>query len=284
MIEALYYEKIRDKVRCNLCPNFCFISVGEFGKCNARKNVDGKLIAWTYGKVCSMNVDPVEKKPLFHFHSGERAFSISTSCCHLHCKFCQNWEISQKRDVPFQNMSAKEVVQKAKKERCKMIAYTYTEPTVYYEFVLDCAKLARKEGLYNITVTNGFVNKAPLKRLYKYIDAANVDLKGFNDKFYREICGARLEPVLESIKEIYKMGIWLELTNLIIPGHNDDFNEIKKMCEWIKNLDSKIPVHFSRFFPMYKMKEVEITPLKTLQKAKKIAEEVGLKKVYIGNV
>ncbi len=281
MKEALYYTNYKGKVKCFLCPNNCVISKSRYGKCKTRKNVKGKLIPTTYGKPCSISIDPIEKKPLFHFLPGEKVFSLSTTGCNLHCKFCQNWEISQARleEVPFKELSPEEVIKKCKS---KIIAYTYTEPTVYYEYVLDCAKLAKKKRIKNVTVTNGYINIKPLRRLYKYIDAANVDLKSFDNSFYKKYCGAQLEPVLESIKEIHKKS-WLEVTNLIIPGYNDDREKIKEMCEWLKELDSSIPLHFSRYFPCYKLK-AKPTPEKTLLDAYNIAKEVGLKYVYLGNM
>jgi len=286
MKEGLYYEVKGKNVQCHICPNNCIISPSKFGICKARKNVNSKLIAWTYGKPCSLSIDPVEKKPLFHFYPGKRVYSFSTTGCNLKCKFCQNWNTSQAflEDVPYKEMKPKQIVDDALENNCDMIAYTYTEPTIFYEFVLDTAKLAHKKGLKNITVTNGFINQKPLKRLYKYIDGVNVDLKAFNDDYYRKICGARLKPVLETIKTLSKMDVWLELTNLIVPGHNDDMKEIKKMCEWIKDLDDSIPLHFSRFFPCYKMADVKPTPQKTLMDAYKIAKKVGLKYVYVGNM
>jgi pyruvate formate lyase activating enzyme len=287
MKEALYYKKLKNKkVQCHICPRNCIIKPKEHGFCRARENHDGKLLSKVYAAPCSVAIDPVEKKPLFHFLPGSSAYSIGTAGCNLRCKFCQNWIISQAlpKDVPFIDLPPEKVVDEAIENNCRSIAYTYTEPVIFYEYVLDTAKLARKKGLKNICVTNGFINQEPLKELYKYIDAANIDLKGFTDKYYREVCGAWLQPVLDAIKTVYNLGAWIELTNLIVPTLNDDPQIIKKMCEWIKKISPDIPLHFSRFFPDYKMRDYPPTEENTLLKAGKIAKEVGLNYVYIGNI
>lgn len=287
MKEAMFYKKLNfNKVLCEICPNNCVINEDEFGKCRARKNIQGKLIAWTYGKPCSISVDPIEKKPLYHFYPGSRVYSFSTIGCNLKCRFCQNFEISQDylENVMYRKMKPEEIINDAIRRKCNIIAYTYTEPTVFYEFVLDCAKLAHKRGLKNVIVSNGYINLEPLKELYKYIDAANIDLKAFDDRFYRENCGARLKPVLDSIKKIHKMNVWIEITNLIIPNENDNIKEIEKMCRWIKKIDKNIPLHFSRFFPMHEMAGKEITNSKVLKKAYDTAKKTGLNYVYLGNL
>ena len=286
--EALHYKKLKNKkVHCQLCPRFCTISPDEYGDCKARKNIDGKLYAMVYAKPISVAVDPIEKKPLFHFLPGTDAYSIGTTGCNLHCLFCQNSSTSQAypEDLPGIYMAPEDVVKNALKENCKIIAYTYNEPTIFYEYVYDTAILAKKKKLKNIMVTNGFINPEPVKELYKYIDAANVDLKGFTEEYYKNVCFARLKPVLETLKLLHKMNIWLEITNLIIPGLNDDMKKIKEMCEWIKkNLGINYPLHFSRFYPCYKMMDRQPTPYETLNKAHDIAKKVGLKYVYVGNV
>ena len=286
--EALYYNKLKEKkVHCQLCPNYCTITPGNYGKCKARKNIDGKLYSMIYAKPVSVAVDPIEKKPFFHFLPGTDAYSIGTTGCNLHCQFCQNWTISQAfpEDVPGIHIPPEEVVENAIRENCKSIAYTYTEPTIFYEYVYDTARLARKKKLKNIMVTNGFINPEPAKQLYKYIDAANVDLKGFTEEHYKNICFARLKPVLETLNLLHKMGVWLEITNLMIPGLNDDMKKVKEMCEWIKkNLGVNYPLHFSRFYPCYKMMDRPVTPIETLKKAHEVAKKVGLKYVYVGNV
>jgi len=287
MKECKYYKLLKkDVVQCTLCPNFCIIKNNEVGKCKTRQNVNGKLFSLVYGKPVSARADPIEKKPLYHFLPGTLSFSIGTAGCNLNCLYCQNWEISQLKpeQVPSFNLSPKDVVKEAIKSGCKSISYTYTDPVAFYQYTLDTSRLAKKENLKNVIVCNGYINKEPLLELFKFIDAANVDLKAFNNKFYREICGGKLEPVLEALKILKKNKIWLELTYLIIPGENDDSKEIKEMCEWIKeNLGKEVPLHFSRFFPMYKMLDKNPTPLKTLLKAKEIARKY-LDYVYIGNI
>jgi len=259
-----------------------------YSNCKVRKNIKGKLYAMTYGKAVSRAIDPIEKKPLFHFLPGSRAYSIATVGCNLHCKHCQNFVISQASIEKFPehlDLPPEKVVEEAIENNCEVIAYTYTEPTIFYEYVLDTARIAKKKGLKNIIVTNGYINEEPLKELYKYIDAVNVDLKGFTEEFYQDICGAKLEPVLDTLQRLQNIKISLEITNLIIPTKNDSIKQIREMCKWIvKNLGCDHPLHFSRFFPMYKLKNLEPTPKRILVEAKKTAEEEGIKYVYIGNM
>jgi len=293
--EAKYYTKISStKVRCGLCPFRCTLGPGERGACKTRVNFGGKLRTLVYGLPVARGVDPIEKKPLHHFLPGSSAYSIATAGCNLSCLFCQNHTISQAypeggesrhRYGVIGKKTPAQLVALAKAHNCAVIAYTYTEPAVFYEYMLDTAKLARKAGLKNVMITCGYINTEPLKELLPYLDGANVDLKGFTEKFYAEYCGATLKPVLETLKTLHKAGIELEVTNLVIPGANDNPATIRAMCEWIKTeLDADVPLHFSRYSPRYKMKKPAATPLATLQRAKKIAEEVGLKFVYIGNV
>jgi pyruvate formate lyase activating enzyme len=287
MKKAMHYSKLKEKtVQCHICPRKCIIKPNKHGFCRARKNEKGILYSLVYAAPCSVNIDPIEKKPLFHFLPSTASYSIGTAGCNLRCKFCQNWQISQVMpdEVPFIDLPPEKVVEEAINNNCKSIAYTYTEPVTFYEYVYDTAKLARKKGLKNVCVTNAFINQKPLRQLYKYIDAVNIDLKGFTDKYYREITGAWLQPVLDSIKTVHEMGVWLELTNLIIPGLNDDPKIIKKMCEWIKKISPDIPLHFSRFFPDYLMRDYPQTGENTLLKAGKIAKKAGLNYVYIGNI
>ncbi|MBW3003063.1 AmmeMemoRadiSam system radical SAM enzyme [Candidatus Woesearchaeota archaeon] len=288
MKEALHYKKLKNGVvQCGLCPWFCVLKHRERGNCGVRINNKGKLYSLVYAKPCSAAIDPVEKKPLFHFMPGSKIYSIGTAGCNLKCKFCQNWTISQSRpeDVQMLDLPPRSVVENAVKADCKGVAYTYTEPTIFYEYVLDTAKIAHRKGLKNIMVTNGFINPGPVKELYPYIDAANIDLKGFTERFYRDVAGARLKPVLEAIKLIQKQGTFIELTNLLIPTLNDDTKLIKKMCEWIvKNLGKKVPLHFSRFFPDYQLQHIPPTPEKTLFKAFEVAKSSGLEYVYLGNL
>lgn len=287
MKEALFYEKLDGmKVQCRLCPNECVIPQGRKGACRARQNHHGTLYSIVYGLPCTAGADPIEKKPLFHFLPGSRSYSIATPGCNLHCKWCQNWQISQRGPDETQcfRMEPEQVVENAINAGCKSIAYTYVEPAIFYEYVLDTAKLAHKEGLANIMVTNGYINQKPVMKLYKHIDAVNIDLKGFTEELYKKYCGGKLQPVLDTIKTVHKMGVWTELTTLLIPGLNDTEKTVRDMCAWIKKeLGVKVPLHFSRFFPYYKMTHVPPTPQESLKRAYDIAKEEGLKYVYIGN-
>lgn len=271
-------------MQCLLCPRFCVIREGDSGNCAARRNKNGVLYSEVWGKIAAFNVDPVEKKPLYHFAPGSRTLSIATVGCNLHCKFCQNWELSQAKEVYGKNFTPLEVVLRAKKERAQGISYTYTEPTVFYEFAYDTARLAKKAGLYNVLVTNGYINPEPLRRIAPLIDAANVDLKAFTDAAYREYCGIQsMKPVLSAIWEMVGAGIHVELTNLIVPGMNDDAAQIKEMCEWICQLSPEIPLHFSRYHPEYLLR-APVTPLSTLLSAYSLAKRAGIKYVYLGNI
>lgn len=288
MKECLYYKKLKDKiVQCQLCPRFCVIKENSRGNCGVRENKKGKLYSLVYGKPVSARGDPIEKKPLFHFLPGTNSFSIGTAGCNLHCLYCQNWEISQCRpeDVPYLDLSPEDVVKEAIKSKCKSIAYTYTEPAgTAAEYCIDIAKLAKKKKIRSVIVSNGFINEKPLEDFCKNISAANIDFKAFNDKFYKKIADGSLKPVLDSLKILKKNKIWLELTYLVIPGGNDNIKEIEKMCKWIKNtLGKEVPLHFSRFFPYYKMLDKPITPEKTLLKVSSIAKKY-LDYVYVGNI
>ena len=284
MKEALYYKKENGKTRCLLCPKKCIVAEDHIGYCGVRKNIDGKLYSLVYEKPCSTHVDPIEKKPLYHFFPGSTAFSVGTLGCNLGCGHCQNWEISQGNleSFDFDTVTAEKIVDLALKNGCKIISYTYNEPTVFFEYMLDIAKLARKKGIKNTIVSNGFINQEPLKELLPWIDAANIDLKSFNPNFYKQICLAELEPVLETLKTI-KKSAWLEVTNLVIPGKNDNLKEIEEMVLWIKNNLGDTVLHFSRFFPYYKMQDIDPTNPKTLYKARQLAERY-LSHVYVGNV
>ncbi len=287
MKEALYYITLKNnKVKCNLCPFNCIIKPNHFGNCNARKNINGKLYSLVYGKPASVAIDPIEKKPLYHFYPGSYSLSIGTFGCNLHCLNCQNYDISQSKADKFlgKEIMPEKLVEIAIEKGCKSIAYTYNEPTIFYEYVIETAKLAKKKGLKNIMVTNGFINTKPLKRLYKFIDGANIDLKSIKDEFYRKICFARLQPVLEAIKEIKKIGSWIEITNLIIPEYNSKEDEIKELCLWIKNnIGVKVPLHFSAFYPTYRLLDAPRTTSEMLIKARDIARGLGIKYVYLGN-
>ena len=285
MKEALYYKKLKDSVQCQLCPHFCTLKENQFGICNVRQNIKGKLISQNYGRLISKGIDPIEKKPFYHFLPNTQTYSIATVGCNLKCLHCQNADISQANITDFQVplTTPDEIVKEAAENNCKSISYTYTEPTIQYEFMLDTAKLAKKTKLKNCIVSNGYINPEPLKELCKYIDAANIDLKSFNKKFYKEICKAELKPVLNSLKILKQNNIHLEITNLIIPTKNDDLKEIDQMCKWIKDNLGDIPLHFSRFFPMYKMLNFPPTTIETLKKAKEIAEKY-LDNVHLGNI
>ncbi|MEA3328914.1 MAG: AmmeMemoRadiSam system radical SAM enzyme [Candidatus Omnitrophota bacterium] len=283
MKEALYYQKLEQgKVCCLLCPRKCVIASGKYGFCRVRKNIDGKLFSENYGRVSSIALDPIEKKPLYHFHPGKSILSLGTKGCNLSCLFCQNWQISQADDVDTRPISLEEIINQAKKVNSFGIAYTYNEPLTWYEFILQSARFAGKKGLKNVLVTNGFINQEPLKELIPYIDALNIDLKSIDDNFYVKYCGGTLKPVLETIKTASRFA-HLELTNLIIPTLNDSRENFIKLRDWIfENLGPGVPLHFSGYFPCYKM-DIPPTPLKTLEMAREIALE-KLRYVYLGNV
>ena len=286
---ASYWNKVKDKiVQCVLCPRKCVLDAGQRGFCTVRINKDGTLYTLGYGNPVAVHVDPIEKKPFFHVLPGESAFSLAVAGCNMRCLFCQNWQISQSKpdEVTAYDLSPEKVVDEAVKSRSPFIVYTYTEPTVFYEYMLDIAKLARAKGLKNGMHSCGYINQEPLKELLKYMDAVNIDLKGFNPDFYRRMGAmAELEPVLETLKAVRNEGVWLEITNLVIPGQNDDPEEIRAMCRWIKdNLGDSVPIHFSRFMPSFKLQNLPPTPVEKLEEAYRIAKEEGLKYVYIGNV
>jgi len=282
-----YYKKEENIVLCELCPNYCLILPGKLGRCNVRENKEGTLYSLSYGNLISFTQDPIEKKPFYHIIPGTQSLSIATFGCNLHCSFCQNWQISQKGESKdeTQFVSPADVIKKAKQTKSKSISYTYTEPTIFYEYVLDVARLAKKAGIKNLLVTNGYINPKPLKKIYKYIDGANIDLKFFNPDSYKKYCGGDLEPVLETIRLLKKRGVWIEITHLLIPGLNDDLQELKQMCNWIvRQVGDDTPIHFSRFFPRYKLTDIAPTDPKKLEEAYHIAKNAGLKHVYIGNI
>jgi pyruvate formate lyase activating enzyme len=286
--EALFYEKLeKNTVQCHLCPRHCVIPPGKRGFCGVRENRDGALYALSYGKLVAVHVDPIEKKPLFHFLPGSPVFSIATAGCNLRCKFCQNWDISQKttEEVQYTYIEPADLIKEVKASGSKIIAYTYTEPVIFYEYMLETAKLARAEGIKNVMHSSGYVNEEPLRQLARYLDGANIDLKGFCDDYYVKMSEGTLDPVLKSLKVLKSEGVHLEITNLVVPGYNDDDENIRKMCQWIKdNLGAGTPLHFSRFWPLYKLTALNPTPVTTLEKARRIATEVGLRYVYIGNL
>ena len=274
-------------LQCKLCPKECLIPPGKRGDCRGRVNIDGKLTSITYGRPCSVHIDPVEKKPLFHFLPGQSILSVAAAGCILHCKNCQNWQISQAdpESVPSYQLNSKALIDLAKQENCPMIAYTYTDPVAFYEYTIDTSRIAEENGIKNVLVTSGYGNPAPLKELYRVSDAANIDLKFIRDDMYRNITTGTLKPVLDSILLAKKMNVWVELTNLVIPTLNDSDKDITDLCRWIFNYAGKdTPVHFSRFHPQYKMTDLPPTPESTLERCRQIAEKSGLEYVYIGNI
>lgn len=286
--EARYYVKLADnKVRCLLCPRTCLVAEGKRGYCRVRENQKGTYKTLVYGRLCSLNNDPIEKKPLFHFLPGTTAISVATVGCNIHCKFCQNWNISQAKpeDVSFEYYSPEKLAQLTRQVGAPTIAYTYTEPTVFTEYIYDTAVQARQLGLRNVIISNGCINEQPMNDLCQVVDAIKIDFKAFSEKFYSEITDGQLQPVLDSLVRVKQNRVWLEIVNLVIPTHNDDPQMIRQMCQWIlKNLGPDVPVHFTRFHPQYRMQNLPPTPVKTLETAHKIGLEVGLKYVYIGNV
>jgi len=283
-----YYTPLEDKkIRCDLCPRECVVSEGKRGYCEVRENRDGKYYSLVYGNPVTWHIDPIEKKPFFHVLPASGSFSIATTGCNFDCKFCQNYEISQARPEETANfdMPAELVVASAKKTGCRSIASTYVEPTIFYEYMYDIGVLAKKEGILNVCHSNGYINQKPLKALCKVLDAACIDLKGFTEEFYRNLTEGTLQPVLETLKTLKAEGVHVEIVNLVVPTKNDDMEEIRQMCLWIKEeLGSDIPLHFSRFYPMYKLRNLPPTPVPTLEEARKVAISVGLHYVYIGNV
>ena len=287
--ECRYYQRLEDglRVECQLCPHHCHIANGKTGLCRSRRNQDGVLVSEVYGKPCSLAIDPIEKKPLYHFHPGTKCLSIACTGCNFRCLNCQNHEISQvpPSEADCYELTPQQVVSLCLEHHCPGIAYTYTEPLTYIEYVTDIARLAYEKGLWNILVTAGYVCPKPLAGLLPYIDAANIDLKSFSDDIYQRISGGHLQTVLDTILAMRDAGVWIELTNLVIPGVNDDMEMIRNMCRWIAdNGLADHPLHFSRFFPRFKMQNIPPTPVQTLKEAKKVAEQEGLQYVYLGNV
>ena len=288
--EAMLYEKLEDKkVHCKLCSHHCNIPESKFGFCGVRKNIDGTLYSLIYGEIIAAHIDPIEKKPLYHFLPGTKTYSIATPGCNLKCNFCQNWQISQYRlnqgfDYDGIEMPPEKIVDAAKLNNCSSISYTYTEPTIFFEYAYDNAKLAKKENIKNIFVTNGFMTKQTIETIAPYLDAANVDLKSFREAFYKNICGARLKPILESIKNMYEDDIWIEITTLVVTGQNDSEEEFSDIAKFIADLSIDIPWHISRFHPDYQFTDAVPTPIKTLKMAEQIGKNYNLKNIHIGNV
>ena len=286
--EAMYYKKIDEEtVQCQLCPRKCTLGNGQRSFCRVREPKDGKLYSLCYGLASAVHVDPIEKKPLFHFLPQTQAFSIATSGCNFRCKYCQNWSISQftPEETDNENLLPEDVVARALKTNCRTIAYTYTEPSIFYEYMLETAKLAKTKGVKNMYHSNGSLNAAPVEELAPYLDGANIDFKAFNQDFYTEVSAGFLDTVLATLQTLKKKGVWVEVTNLVVPSLNDDLGQIKQMSIWIRdNLGEETPVHFARFWPQYKLASLPPTPVSTLESARQIAQDAGLKFVYIGNV
>ncbi len=289
MKEARFYEKREGKrVKCHLCFHECSIKDGSRGICGVRENRAGSLFTLVYGKSISEAVDPIEKKPLFHFLPGTNIFSIATVGCNFKCLHCQNYSISQapagQGEIPGETLPPERIVFLAQQTGCQSIAYTYTEPTIFLEYAMDTAKLASLGGLKNVFVTNGYITPEALRAMKPYLDGANIDLKSFSEDFYRKVCGARLQPVLDSIRLYKDLGIWIEVTTLVIPNHNDSEDELRRIARFIADTDRDIPWHVSQFYPTYRLLDQPRTPLKILERARQIGFEEGLKYVYQGNV
>jgi pyruvate formate lyase activating enzyme len=283
---ALFQEETARGIMCRICPNECVLKEGELSKCNNRIVHNSKLFTLAFGNPCSVNIDPVEKKPLYHFLPGSKAFSIATAGCNLVCLNCQNWTISQTSPDKTRNIELPpvQVVDECIKNNCSSIAYTYSEPVTFYEYVFETAAIARRSGIKNIFKSNGYINREPLKKLCSVIDAANIDLKAFSEGTYLKLTGGKLQPVLDSLKVIKESGVWLEITNLIVPEWTDKTDEIRSMCKWLSDNGFKdTPLHFSRFYPLHKLEQLPPTPVELLNTAYRIATEEGLKFVYTGN-
>ena len=289
MKEAKLYKKMEDqKVQCLTCAHQCVIAVGKRGVCGVRENHEGKLVTLVYGKAIALHVDPIEKKPLFHFFPGAPAMSVATVGCNMHCLNCQNADISQmpknSGQIQGEDISPENLVQATIRQNCSVIAYTYTEPAVFWDYAYDTAKLAHREKIKNVFVTNGYLSKESLEEIAPFLDGANVDLKAFQDATYKSICGARLQPVLDTIRRMKEIGIWIEVTTLLIPGLNDSEEELKQIARFIHEIDPGIPWHISRFYPTYRMTDRPPTSVASIQTARDIGIKTGLRHVYPGNI
>ena len=290
MKEAMLYEKLSDgKVKCNLCNHRCTIKDGNYGICGVRQNTDGSLYTLVYDKIIASHIDPIEKKPLFQFYPGSTAYSVATVGCNFKCKHCQNADISQlpmerKGYVVGEKMGPEEMAEAARRSSCQSIAYTYTEPTVFFELAYDTAQKAHDKGIKNIFVSNGYMTPEALKEISPYLDGINIDLKAFTEKFYKDICGARLAPVLDTIRLAKNLGIWVEVTTLVIPTLNDSEDELRQIAVFLRDVDVNIPWHISQFYPTYQLTNLPRTPVETLHRAREIGLESGLRYVYEGNV
>ena len=286
IVESRLYEKINGKIQCKTCAHYCKLKSGGRGICRVRKNTDGKLMVENYALVSSIYPDPIEKKPLYHFKPGTRVLSLGGVSCNFRCDHCQNYSISF-ADTDFhgiREIPPETAVNMIGEYGCSGIAFTYNEPSIWHEYAEDCMKPAKKSGYYTVYVTNGYLSEESINTISSILDASNVDVKAFNEKFYREICGGKLEKVLEAVEIMHRKGIFLELTYLVIPGKNDSPEEIREFARWVAGIDPSIPVHFSRFHPDYKLMDVPPTPIQTLEQAHDIAKEEGIDYVYLGNV
>jgi pyruvate formate lyase activating enzyme len=287
-VEARYYEKLPNKkIKCKLCPRECAIDDRETGYCGARENRNGTYYTLVYGKPCTINIDPIEKKPLFHFHPGTTAFSTATAGCNINCKFCQNWEISQSRpeQIRSYDLNPQEFVAQCVEYKVPSIAYTYSEPVIFTEYMYDICVEARKHNIKNVMISNGYIQEKPMRDLVGVLDAVKIDLKSFREQYYRDICEGELKPVLDTLLLLSGLSIWFEIVYLVVPTLNDGADELKDLSAWcVHNLGGHVPVHFTRFQPQYRLKNLPPTPVATLEKAKKIHEDAGGQYVYIGNV
>ena len=290
MYEAMLYSQLEDnRVHCRLCQHFCQIADGKRGLCGVRENRSGQLYSLVYGRSVATNVDPIEKKPLFHLQPGSKSFSVATVGCNFRCRHCQNWQIAQypqlqPGEIPGELVRPQQILAYSQAADCASIAYTYTEPTVFFEYAYDTAKLASAAGIKNVFVSNGYISEDALRQLAPFLDAANIDLKAFSDGFYRKICGARLQPVLDSITLHRELGIWVEVTTLLIPGYNDDSAELQQLAEFIYSVGAEVPWHVTAFYPTYKLLDAPRTPVDTLRRARQIGLDAGLRYVYQGNL
>jgi pyruvate formate lyase activating enzyme len=287
-VEAKYYRKLEYKeIECELCPRKCKVGDRERGYCGVRENQEGTYYTLVHSYACSANVDPIEKKPLFHFLPGTQAFSIATAGCNLNCKFCQNWEISQVRpeQVKSYYLPPEEVAAFALDSGSRSIAYTYSEPVVFYEYMIDCAAAGRRKGIKSVVITAGYINHDPWIELIREVDAIKVDFKAFTEQFYQDICRGKLKPVMDALVDLAESKVWYELVYLVVPTLNDNIEDIRKMSKWmLKELGPDVPIHFTRFGPRYLLKNLPPTPISTLEQARGIAQEEGMNFVYIGNV
>lgn len=286
--EAMYYEKLAEKkIKCRLCPHECQVADLERGSCGVRENRGGTYYTLVYGQPCAVHIDPIEKKPLFHYYPGSQAYSLATAGCNFSCRFCQNWEISQRRPEQVQAISLlpEAVISQARNQDCPIIAHTYSEPVIFFEYMRACAALGREKGIPNVMISNGFIQKKPLQELCRLLGAIKIDLKAFTENFYREQCGGRLKPVLDTLLTLRGEKIWFEIVVLLIPGLNDSRQEIERMCRWIgSELGPDVPLHFSRYYPTFMIKNIPPTPAATMHMAREIAKSAGIKFCYIGNL